>query len=374
MSAGRTRGAQWAAGWIALTLVAGVVSAGTYGGAAEAHRAAAVASMTTTAQATTTTTLAPTTTTTEATTTTTEAPVVAEAPLPTEPPTTAPPATSPPSPPAPEPAPAPTGGWGFDPYAGLGTWIDVYDWTAAYGGSQISLADIDQMAADGVQTLFVQPVRWDVPTPLMETDRLVPLLQRARAWGIRIVAWYLPDLQDVDQDFRHLYAMASQLPIDGLAVDIESRAVEDVGLRNAQLMALSDQLRATLPGQVLGAIVLPPVVLDEINPSYWPGYPWAALARDYDVWLPMSYYTNRIGSWRDANAYTSANVTGVRNHIGQPGAVVHAIGGIGDRTTTADIDGMVAACWAYQCYGASIYDYRTTQDPAVRAALRAFRR
>lgn len=373
MGAGESRGVQrrgvrWAAGWIALTLVAGVARAGTYRDTAVADRASTVPAATTTV---TTTTVA--TTTTQATTTTTEAPVVTVAPPAPEPPTTAPPATDPPAP-DPPPTPAATGSWTFDPYGGLGTWIDVYDWTAAYGGAQISIADVDQMAADGVQTLFVQPVRWDVPTPLMEVERLVPLLQRARARGMRVVAWYLPDLEDIDQDLAHLYAIASQLPIDGLAVDIESRAVEDTDLRNAQLMALSDQLRAALPGQVLGAIVLPPVVLDEINPSYWPGYPWAALARDYDVWLPMSYYTNRIGSWRDANAYTSANVAGVRNHLGQPGAVVHAIGGIGDKTTSTDIDGMVAACGAYQCFGASIYDYRTTQDASVLAALRAFRR
>jgi hypothetical protein len=87
----------------------------------------------------------------------------------------------------------------------------------------------------------------------------------------------------------------------------------------------------------------------------------------------MSYFTNRVGAWRDAASYTAANVAGVRADLGQPGALVHAIGGIGDHTTTADVNGMLSACAAQGCFGASIYDYRTTQDPDVRAALRAFR-
>ncbi|MGI8662659.1 MAG: hypothetical protein ACR2LQ_05535 [Acidimicrobiales bacterium] len=364
---GTARTTRAAAIWIAAALVAAVVGAGVYGGHADADSVSAEAATSTTAS---TARLAPTTssTATSAPSTTTSAPPAIVAPV-TEPP---PPETQPdPVPVAAEPA---SGGWSADPYAGLGTWIDVYDWTAAYGGAQIALADIDQMAADGVQTLFVQPVRWDVDTDLMELDRLLPLLRRAHADGMRVVAWYLPDLADVDKDLRHLDAIASQLPIDGLAIDIESRAVDDIEQRNARLLALSDHLRAAHPGDVLGAIVLPPVVLDGINPAYWPSYPWAGLANDYDVWLPMSYFTFRREGWRDANAYTAANVAGVRSHLGQPDAIVHPIGGIGDLTTVEDVRGMVAACQAQSCFGASIYDYRTTQDPAVRTSLQAFRR
>jgi hypothetical protein len=371
--------------WIALTLVVGLLAASAKGGGTSDVRAVASASTTTTvatragdagrgrdalATGTTPTTVAATTSAPPA----TAAPsTAAAAPASSVITSTAPP---PPDPTVPAPTPSPVArpaGWGLAPYSGLGTWIDVYDWTAQYGGAQISIADIDQMAADGVQTLYVQPVRWDSDTDLMETDRLLPLLERARADGLRVVAWYLPDLRDIDKDTRHLYAIANQLPIDGLAIDIESRSVDDVDLRNAQLMALSDRLRATYPGQVLGAIVLPPVVLDTINPNYWPGYPWSSLARDYDIWLPMAYFTNRVGYWRDAYRYTATNVSSVRSHIGNQGALVATIGGIGDGTTPDDVSGMVTACQEQACFGASLYDYRTTQDADVRAAMRGFR-
>jgi hypothetical protein len=307
---------------------------------------------------------------------TTAAPTTAPPPPPTDPPSTAPPAPPPTEPPATEaPAPpqaalvqpgaplAPSEQWTYDPYSGLGTWIDVYDWSATYTNDnpQISLADIDRMAGLGVQTLYVQAVRWDVETGVLEEARLRALIDRAHADGMRVVAWYLPDLGDIDADFRHLVAVA-RLPVDGLAVDIESRSVEDVADRNARLLQLSASLRNAVPGQVLSAIVLPPVVMEDVNPNYWPGYPWADLAPYYDVWQPMTYWTGRNPDWRDAYQYTAVNVDRVRQHIGNPNAVVHPIGGIADKTSPQDVTAMLQAAVDTGCVGGSLYDYRTTTD------------
>jgi hypothetical protein len=258
---------------------------------------------------------------------------------------------------------APPGQWTADPYVGLGTWIDVYDWSATFTNDnpQISLGDIDRMAGLGVQTLFVQAVCWDVETGLLEEPRLRSLIDRARADGMRVVAWYLPDLGDIDADFRHLIAIA-QLPIDGLAVDIESRSVEDVADRNARLLQLSQSLREALPDEVLSAIVLPPVLMEDVNANYWPGYPWAGLAPLYDVWQPMSYWTGRKPEWRDAYRYTAEDVVRVRERIGKPDAIVHTIGGIADRTTPDDVNAMLQAAIDTGCIGGSLYDYRTTTD------------
>jgi len=358
--------------FVVAVLVVGLVGVRLRGNNPKSHRVTAVATTTTTSTTSTTITTTTTTTTTEPPSTEPPPPPASAPPPPVE----AVPDTAPPPPP---PAPALSapqstlGTWTTDPYLGLGTWIDVYDWTAALGGSQIAISDIDRMADLGVQTLYVQPVRWDSANDLTETDRLVPLLERARAKGMRVVAWYLPNLEDVGSDLRHIHAIAQYLPIDGLAIDIESRAVDDVDVRNQRLLGLSDQLRADYPGQVLGGIVLPPVVMEDVNPGYWPGYPWAGLAPDYDVWLPMSYATNRIDGWRDARLYTAENIARVRQHLGQPEALVHTIGGIGNETTVDDVRGMVNACQAQGCTGGSLYDYRTTTDPALWSALQPFR-
>lgn len=130
-------------------------------------------------------------------------------------------------------------------------------------------------------------------------------------------------------------------------------------------MQLSSALRAALPGEVLGAIPMEPVLMEDVNPSFWPGFPWAELAPSYDVWLPMAYWTNRKVSspWRDAYLYTATNVDRIRAHIGRPDAPVHVLGGIGDQTTVADLQGFRQAAAERGAIGGSIYDFRTTTAP-----------
>ena len=309
-------------------------------------------------------------------TTSSTAPPNVEAPVPASPVTT----TTPP-PPTTAPAPAPVavparpavaGRAGM--YAGLGTWIDAYDWSRTFGkdGPLVEVADIDRMADLGVQTLYVQTSRWNAPADILEPERLEPLIERARDRGMAVVAWYLPTLVDPAQDLRRLLAAAS-LDVDAVAVDIEARDVADTAERNRRLVQLSRDVRAALPGVVLGAIVFPPVVMEVINTGFWPGFPWPELAPLYDVWLPMAYQSFRTAAsgYRDGYRYTAENIDRLRAHVG-PGAVVHVAGGIADATTPADVDGMVAAASERGAIGGSLYDWRTTAA-GLWPHLRAFR-
>ena len=314
-----------------------------------------------------TTSTEPPTTTTEPPTTTTEAPTTA-------PPVTAAAVAPVAEVPATEPLPAPVRtGWTLDPYVGLGMWVDVYDWSATHGGSAVGIADIDRMAALGVQTVFIQTARADTAEAVLEQPRLTSLIDRAHADGMRVVGWYLPYHEDPAVDFDHLMGIAS-LPVDGLAVDIESTKEADVAVRNQRLVELSAALRAALPDRVLSAIVLPPVVTDVLNLRYWPDFPWQTLAQYYDLWQPMGYFTNRPADspYRNAYTYTAENIDRIRAHLDNPNAVVHPIGGIGDQTTVEDVDNMLQAARERGCIGGGLYDYRTT-DEALYAALQGFR-
>jgi hypothetical protein len=259
-------------------------------------------------------------------------------------------------------------------YRGLGTWADVYDWTAAFtnGNPRFGPADVDAMAAQGVQTLYIQAAHAGRPDSVLEPQRLLPILARAHQRGLRVVAWYLPDLTNVGSDLAHLTAI-SRLAVDSVAVDIESKAVSDVATRNARLVDLSRALRAALPGRAIGAIVLPPVLTEVINPAYWPDFPWRAIAPFYDVWLPMAYWSSRSSSsgYRDGYRYTADSVIRLRNDLGRPGALVHAIGGVADQVSAGDAVRFVAAARATSCLGASLYDWRTTAMalwPTLRTA------
>ncbi len=270
------------------------------------------------------------------------------------------------APPAPTTTTLPPPRFTLEPYRGLGAWFDVYDWSTTYAryGPALEVDAVDRLAAQGVQTLFIQASKWDSSTDVVDRARLLAFIDRAHRHRLSVVAWYLPTLEDPGRDITRLLAIA-RLPVDGLAVDIEARTVRDVAERNRRLVLVSSWVRAALPGEVIGAIPLEPVLLEDVNPGFWPAFPWPQLAASYDVWLPMSYWTNRRGDspWRDAARYTAANIERLRARIGRPDAPVHALGGVGDGTSVADLQGFRAAAAAAGVIGGSIYDYRTTAGP-----------
>jgi len=279
-------------------------------------------------------------------------------------------------PPGPTPVPGAAAAQGTDglaPYRGLGTWVDVYDWsqTFARGGPTVQPADVAAMAASGAQTLFIQAGKHDAPTDVLEPRRLGEFVERARAAGLKVVAWYLPTLEDVGRDLARLRAIAALPGIDGLAVDIESRRVGALGERNRRLVELSRALRQALPGRPLAAIVMPPVQLEVVNPGFWPAFPYRDIAPSYDLWMTMGYWTDRTArsGYRDPYAYTKENVVRLRRNVGDPHLPVHPIGGIGTRTTVADVEAYKRAVTEVGGFGGGLYDWATTSArlwPALR--------
>lgn len=262
----------------------------------------------------------------------------------------------------------------LDAYRGVGAWVDVFDYAPAFQDpgepAEVRPESIPAMAAAGVRTLYIQAARDDPRSPgdLVDPQLFGAFVRRAHAHGMRVVAWYLPTFVSPERDFRRLAAIhrfrAGDQGVDGLAVDIEwVRGVANPAERNRRLVDLSRRLRAAVGTQALGAIVLPPVDTDVLNPRLWPAFPWRELRDLYDVWLPMSYWTNRSGGWRDAGRYTSENIRRLKAHIG-PGALVHAVGGIGDLATSSDYRGFVLAARQWEAIGVSIYDWDTARSEA----------
>lgn len=295
------------------------------------------------------------------------------APLP-EPSTTTPP-------PAPAPAPALPGGStaGTAPFFGMGTWVDVFDWAPSYASGRppkLPPSTVDAMADHGVQVLYIQTTRADYAGSgdIVDPTVLQDWLGRAQARGLQVVAWYLPTLTDVGADLRRLQATAGLATVDGIGVDIESKAVADHDDRSRRLVELSRLARTALAGRPLSAITLPNVVTDVINLDYWPRFPWAEIKPFYDVWQPMGYWTNRKVSspYRNAELYTRENIERLRAKLGDPAAVVHPVGGIGDKTTAEDVAGFLKAVRETKSVGASLYDW-STQGAVSYAPMRAAR-
>ncbi len=281
-----------------------------------------------------------------------------------------------------------------DAYRGLGSWVDAFDYSPPYTGPvrAVTEADIDEMVTMGVRTVYLQAGRLDTRSPDLLEDRwlLAEFLLRAHQRGVRVVGWYLPKWGDGTTDLDHLKAIADFSVLghrfDGIAVDIEFTGDKNTPEeRGRRLVALSTALRAYVgPDVALGAIVLPPVVTEVINKDFWPKFPWREIANLYDVWLPMSYWSNRTtrSGYKDGYTYNEESTRRLRTNLGKPGALVHAIGGIGavdgvndnpnpeePLASINDLEPFVRSLRETSAIGGSLYDWRTTEQ-AARIKLR----
>ena len=278
------------------------------------------------------------------------------------------------------------------PYDGYGTWVDVFDFSPPYAGTEppVSAATVAEMAALGVQTVYLQAARLDDRSPSGLEDRwlLANFLTEAHSRDIEVVAWYLPRFANSSSDLDRVLQMAEFSVLgqrfDGVAVDIEWTGDGiDHETRSERLIALSAGITAALPDDAIGGIVITPVQLEVVNPDFWPGFPWAEIAENYDVWLPMAYWSFRSTSsgYGDGYAYLEESVRRLRTNIGDADALVHGIGGIGGvdgvddpvdppepLATLGEIERFVDALDVSGAVGGSMYDW-VTLEPAARTRL-----
>ncbi len=271
-----------------------------------------------------------------------------------------------------------------DAYRGLGAWVDVYDFAPTYQSGPtppLTPEAVDEMAELGVRTIFIQAARNDerATDGVVDPGVLAQFLLRAHRNGIRVVGWYLPKFADVDLDLRRLAAVSDFEVLghrfDGVAVDIEfTEDVPDHALRSQRLVTLSGRLRDRMGQEVLGAIVLPPVQLEVVNPRFWPAFPYRDLEALYDVWLPMAYWTFRRADsgYHDGYRYSHESVERLRANLGEPDARVHPIGGIGDEATTGELDAFLQSLADVDAVGGSIYDWATLSEENRRVMADGF--
>lgn len=268
------------------------------------------------------------------------------------------------------------------PYAGLGTWLDIYA-TSYWDNPEQQVA---AMARDGVKTLFLQAGNYSQEANRGELGRFV---DAAHAHGIRVVAWYLPSFANPRHDFlASLQAIRFRSThgerFDSFALDIEASIVTSEPLRNQRLIHLSVRLRRAVgPSYALGAIIPSPLGIIR-HPHYWRSFPYRALARLYDVFLPMAYFTDHhLHGIHASRAYLAADVAIIRNRTGNPRVPIHLIGGISGSMTAADTTGFMRAVADCRPLGFSLYAFSTMRlgqwpklrgpanDPAGEACTRS---
>ena len=254
-------------------------------------------------------------------------------------------------------------------FAGLSTWIDIYD---------VELTPAEQIAraaAGGVELIFVQSARHKSPTDIQDAARLGQVLELAHDRGMQVMVWYVPDFVRERRDHRRSQAaIAFQSPRgdrpDAFGFDIEIEDQTDVALRTERLLALSAVLRDWVgPDYPMAAIVLPPLQLD-LRPTWWPDFPYSQLRSYYDAFIPMSYSSYRGTDAKTTYTWNLNNVAEMRARAGDATLPVHLAGGIADNFP--QVGEFVRAVRDSGSIGGGLYDLHTTH-PDAWAILRALR-
>jgi hypothetical protein len=272
----------------------------------------------------------------------------------------------------------------LDPFRNVGAWVDVFDYAprlqTAGAQPRITPDSVADMAALGVKTLYVQVANPDDAPANQLTDRaqLRALLERAHENDIAVVPWFLPRLvspKDDDATMKQIFKLrVGGERFDGIGIDLESSEVPDISLRNQRAVKFAAQVRKLVGSSVpVAAIVYPAVQLEVLNTTLWPDFPYNAVNRSVDVWMPMSYYTYRSkeSGLRSPYRYTVDSVDRLRKDIGDK-VPVHIIGGLAEDSTPSDYLDMSRAAKATDALGWSIYDYVTTGSwawPYLRGAV-----
>ena len=261
-------------------------------------------------------------------------------------------------------------------YAGLGTWIDIFD-DAAWANPEAAVRAMDRKRAT---ILFLQSASSRPGPPVFRPTRTARFLRAAHTRGITVIAWYLaPYIDRRYETGRAIGAIQFETwdgeRFDGFALDIETAADSPpAAIRNRRLRLMSRRLREVAgPLYPLGAITPSPAGLAMPHGRrWWPDFPYRALNRLYDAFLPMGYYTyhskTAAGAYRD----TRRNIRMLRRETGDPSVPIHLIGGGAWDSNAAEGRAFARAANDHGVIGASMYD-QLTMGPEDWRALRAIR-
>lgn len=258
-----------------------------------------------------------------------------------------------------------------DMYLGLGSWVDRYDAEAWRQPERT----VHALARRGVTTIFLQTANYAHRDDLPVARTLGRFLDSAHSEGIRMVAWYAPDLCDLRRDERRSLAAirfrsSRHHRFDSFGLDIESACVQSPRQRSKRLLLLSSRLRRAVGGGYpLAAIIPSPRGMQLRAERYWPRFPFAALHRYFDAFALMTYFTYRANGAYEVQAFTSQDIAILRQEVGDPEVVIHSIGGEAQRASTSEVRGFTAAVQEANVHGASLYDARTT-TPRMWSVLR----
>ena len=253
-------------------------------------------------------------------------------------------------------------------FAGLGTWVDIYD--AGVFASPERTAS--RMAARGIQTVWVETANYNARTDVVRPAELGRFVDALHTRGLRAVAWYLPGHLSPARDARRARAMLTFQTqtggsFDGVALNIEGTVLKNAAVRSQRAVALTRGLRAEAGDMPLAIVPIDPRALER-RPSRWPRFPWAALAKETDAFAPMIYTGGAFRGFEATYGYVTRSLRLLRKLTRNPDVTIHVAGGVANRMGADELAGFAAAVEDDgTTIGVSLYDWDTMTSSAWRA-------
>ena len=270
--------------------------------------------------------------------------------------------------------PTPTGAWGaykridpLQPFIGLGTWVDVFDYASLDPATAVP-----DMRNRGVRTLYLSTARFNSATDFFDAVEAGQWLDTAHANGLKVVGWYPPAYGDMARDVRRTLAISSFVSpggqrFDAVGIDIERLDEVTLAQFNTLLVSHLAQVRAGTDAMIAA---IPPAPFATQPGNRWAGFPWAGMAAQSDVVVPMilwSFRSNANGTPFSAvqvHDYVVDQTQQVRSLTGNRPVSVE--GGVDDPGTEATpvtpdrVNAFVVGAIDAGAIGGSQYDYATT--------------
>jgi hypothetical protein len=268
----------------------------------------------------------------------------------------------------------PAGAWGaytridpLQPFQGLGTWVDVFDYATLDPATAVA-----DMRSRGVRTLYLSTARFNGTTDFFDAVEAGQWLDAAHANGLKVVGWYLPAYGNMARDVDRTVAISTFVSpggqrFDAVGVDIERLDEVTLAQFNSLLVTHLAQVRARTDAMIAA---IPPSPFGTQPGNRWAGFPWSGMAAQSDVVVPMilwSFRSNANGTpftaaqvhdyvldqTRQARTLTGNRPVSVEGGVDDPGTEATPV--TADRVTA-----FVAAVGEGGAIGGSHYDYATT--------------
>jgi hypothetical protein len=246
-----------------------------------------------------------------------------------------------------------------------GTWVDIYD-RAVYAAPDRTA---QRIAARRIRTVWVETANYGASVDVVDPVRLGRFVDALHARGVRAVAWYLPGHVKPALDGRRALAMLSfRTPqggaFDGIALNIESTKLRNVGLRSRRAVELARELRVAAGEMPFAIVPFNPRGLER-RPSTWPRFPWAELAESADAFAPMVYTGGAYRGFDATYGYVTRALRLLRAQTGREDVQIHVAGGVADRLGSEELAGFATAVSDDGAtIGFSLYDWMTTPPRA----------